>query len=87
MAIEEEFAIEIPDEDADAITSVGQGECFGVAYYRLERRLLASGTGVLDGLIEAPARERVVFDPESPHTPPVAPIIWDPCWAIHFQVS
>lgn len=26
MAIEEEFAIEIPDEDADAITSVGQGE-------------------------------------------------------------
>ncbi|KAH8087943.1 acyl carrier protein-like protein [Filobasidium floriforme] len=24
MAIEEEFAIEIPDEDADAITSVGQ---------------------------------------------------------------
>lgn len=28
MAIEEEFAIEIPDEDADAITSVGQGESF-----------------------------------------------------------
>jgi len=30
MAIEEEFAIEIPDEEADAITSVGQGEfdCF-----------------------------------------------------------
>jgi acyl carrier protein len=26
MAIEEEFAIEIPDEEADAITSVGQGE-------------------------------------------------------------
>lgn len=27
MAIEEEFAIEIPDEEADAITSVGQGAC------------------------------------------------------------
>jgi hypothetical protein len=42
---------------------------FGVAYYRLGRRLLASGTGVLDGLIEARARERVVFYPESQHTP------------------
>jgi hypothetical protein len=27
MAIEEEFAIEIPDEEADAIGSVAQGEC------------------------------------------------------------
>lgn len=26
MAIEEEFAVEIPDAEADEITSVGQGE-------------------------------------------------------------
>lgn len=31
MAIEEEFAIEIPDEEADAITSVGQGESQAVS--------------------------------------------------------
>lgn len=35
MAIEEEFAIEIPDEEADAITSVGQGEStFWVSGFR-----------------------------------------------------
>ncbi|KAJ9094976.1 hypothetical protein QFC21_005769 [Naganishia friedmannii] len=47
MAIEEEFAIEIPDEEADAITSVGQGwrRC-GFATIEQERRVRRAGGGL-----------------------------------------
>jgi acyl carrier protein len=44
MAIEEEFAIEIPDEEADAIGSVAQGEC-SVAFMDAGKILVAYPSG------------------------------------------
>lgn len=50
MAIEEEFAVEIPDEEADQITSVAQGTSTGNISTRLgrARRRMRGRDGVME---------------------------------------
>lgn len=67
MAVEEEFAIEIPDQEADAINAVNDGECLLLRLRKANKQPLST----LPRLVIAPSppRSTLLTSPPTLQTP------------------